>query len=329
MSDDYLWDRSGRPDPDVRELEDLLGGLRYDGALPELPPQDAASAGGGSPLLAMAAAALLTAGAALLFSARPAAPDTRVANPTPKPTPTAGWKVDWLSGEGAARLQVGDWIETDTRSRARIQVATIGKVELEPSSRLRLVATDPKQHRLELAVGKLHARVTAPPRLFLVDTPSAQTVDLGCEYTLTVAEDGASLLEVRLGFVAFEWKGLEAIVPRGARCETRPGQGPGIPHYRDAPLELRQALEVLAFAPADALRQRKLALLRAIGVARAPRDALSLWHLLPRVRGPFRRKAYAALARMVPPPPGVTAEGIQTLDRTMLAAWKDQMEWSW
>ena len=28
MSDDYLWDRSGKPDPEVKQLEDLLSPLR-------------------------------------------------------------------------------------------------------------------------------------------------------------------------------------------------------------------------------------------------------------------------------------------------------------
>jgi hypothetical protein len=29
MNDDYLWDRSGEPDPDVQKLEEILGSLRY------------------------------------------------------------------------------------------------------------------------------------------------------------------------------------------------------------------------------------------------------------------------------------------------------------
>jgi hypothetical protein len=29
MNDNYLWDRSGEPDPEVQELEEILGALRY------------------------------------------------------------------------------------------------------------------------------------------------------------------------------------------------------------------------------------------------------------------------------------------------------------
>lgn len=29
MNDDYLWDKSGKPDPEIQELEEILGTLRY------------------------------------------------------------------------------------------------------------------------------------------------------------------------------------------------------------------------------------------------------------------------------------------------------------
>lgn len=29
MNDDYLWDKSGEPDPEIRQLEEILGTLRY------------------------------------------------------------------------------------------------------------------------------------------------------------------------------------------------------------------------------------------------------------------------------------------------------------
>jgi len=37
MSDDYLWDGSGRPDPDIEKLEHVLGSLRYDRPAPVFP----------------------------------------------------------------------------------------------------------------------------------------------------------------------------------------------------------------------------------------------------------------------------------------------------
>jgi hypothetical protein len=30
MNDDYLWDKSGEPDPEIKKLEEILGTLRYE-----------------------------------------------------------------------------------------------------------------------------------------------------------------------------------------------------------------------------------------------------------------------------------------------------------
>lgn len=39
MNDDYLWDKSGEPDPQVQELEEILGALRYQPRPLELPKE--------------------------------------------------------------------------------------------------------------------------------------------------------------------------------------------------------------------------------------------------------------------------------------------------
>ena len=39
MNDDYLWDKSGKPDPDIQQLEEILGTLRYQPRELEIPPQ--------------------------------------------------------------------------------------------------------------------------------------------------------------------------------------------------------------------------------------------------------------------------------------------------
>ncbi len=39
MNEDYLWDKSGKPDPDIEQLEEILGTLRYPPRELEIPPQ--------------------------------------------------------------------------------------------------------------------------------------------------------------------------------------------------------------------------------------------------------------------------------------------------
>jgi hypothetical protein len=246
-------------------------------------------------------------------------------------TAKSAWQVKRLDGtprigsEGISNngeLGVGEWLETDGKSRAQIAVGSIGNVEIDENTRVRLLETHATEHRLELARGKMSARIWAPPRLFFVDTPSALAADLGCAYTLEVDDHGASLLHVTSGWVALELKDRESMVPAGAACETRPGIGPGTPYFEDSAPGFREALQKVDF-DSDS---NALGLL--LDQAR-PRDTLTLWHLLARVNGADRVRVYDKMAAFVPPPPGVTREGILQLDQQMLETWRHALESSW
>jgi len=244
----------------------------------------------------------------------------------------ATWEVARLEGaprvgaeriEESGRLAVGQWLETDATSRARLNVANIGRVEIEPNSRVRLVETNPTEHRLALARGQLHATISAPPRLFIVETPSAVAVDLGCSYTLKVDKAGRSVLHVTSGWVALELRGRESIVPAGAVCVTEKGKGPGTPYFDDASESFRNALSKLDF------QNGGMAALNVVLREAREYDTLTLWHLLARVRGAEREKVYERMAALIPPPAGVTKEGVMQLDKGMLDLWKKGLAWAW
>ena len=250
-------------------------------------------------------------------------------------SPGAFWQVATLNGMprigstgigGQGRLGIGQWLETDANSSARIDVATIGHVEIDPNTRVRLLQTQPTEHRLELARGKMSARIWAPPRLFFVDTPSAVAADIGCAYTLEVDDSGGSLLRVTSGWVALQLKDRESMVPAGAACQTRPGIGPGTPYFEDAAPDFRQALKELDFGNDPSTRSAQLDLL--LKTSRV-RDTLTLWHLLPRVEGNERVQVFEKIASFVPPPPGVTREGVLQLNQDMLNKWRVHLEWDW
>ena len=245
------------------------------------------------------------------------------------------WEVQQLAGAPRigreriakdGRLGVGEWLETDATSRAQITVGSIGRVNIDENTRVRLVQSEPTEHRLELARGKMSAMIWAPPRLFFVDTPSAVAADLGCAYTLEVDDHGASLLRVTSGWVALELKDRESMVPTGAACKTRPGVGPGTPYFEDSAPNFQAALEDFDFRHDAAARVAALNVM--LGEARA-RDTLTLWHLLARVEGADRERVYDKIASFVPPPDGVTREGVLQLDQGMLDRWKAALEVSW
>jgi hypothetical protein len=238
-------------------------------------------------------------------------------------TPTIG--KEGISNNGQLAVG-GEWLETDGKSRAQIAVSSIGTVDIDENTRVRLLETQPTEHRLELARGKMSARIWAPPRLFFVDTPSAVAADLGCAYTLEVDDSGASKLKVTSGWVALQLKDRESMVPAEASCETRPGIGPGTPYFEDSSTLFRNELQKVDFDPDTAARSAALTLM--LNDAR-PKDTLTLWHLLTRVDSDDRVRVYEKMAVLDPPPPGVTREGILQLDQRMLELWRDELKSTW
>ena len=321
-NDDYLWDRSGEPDPEVVRLENLLGGLKHGGAAPQFPKrpprrmQAAAWILGG---LSAAAAVLLIAavGWFALITFR------------------SGWSVQTIAGApkvdglqtsattSPSRLRVGEWLETDALSRARIAVGKIGRVDVDPNTRLQLVEARGREHRMSLSRGTIHARIWAPPKLFFVNTPSATAIDLGCEYTLQVDDRGAGLIRVTLGWVEFESNGRESFIPEGAVGATRPGVGPGTPFYEDAPSGYGEALAILDFERAD--DPRRAAALDLILSSARRRDALTLWHLLTRGTPEERGRVYDLLATLAPPPQGISRDAVLAGNRRALDQWWDSL----
>ncbi len=68
MNDNYLWDRSGEPDPEVQELEEILGTLRYQPRPLEIPANiRVAKKRNYVPLAIAASIAIMVIGAALWF----------------------------------------------------------------------------------------------------------------------------------------------------------------------------------------------------------------------------------------------------------------------
>lgn len=227
-------------------------------------------------------------------------------------------RVGGVAAPARARLRQGDWLETDGDSIARISVGRIGEVSIQPNSRVRLLSVADNDNRLELARGELSAVVSAPPRLFFVETPSATAVDLGCAYTLSVDEAGNGTLSVTLGQVALAGNGKdpsEILVRAGMKCDLRRGAGPGTPYSAGASPALRQALQRYDFESQDALPS-------VLAMANRYEDAAMLVDMLRRAPPGLRGAIFDALARIVPPRAGVTRAGVVAGDRAMIDSWE-------
>jgi hypothetical protein len=251
------------------------------------------------------------------------------------------WQVQTLAGApsvaGVSLAQTGDigrgeWLVTDSLSRAQLNVGRIGTAEVGPNSRVRLDPGGRTEHRLTLERGSLDAVITAPPRLFFVETPSALATDLGCAYTLDVDSAGASRIHVTAGWVELKQGTRVSLVPAGLVAEVEVGGGPGTPYPEAFPLDSREALHRLDRGTGSA------ADLESVFGALHPttafitlrqQSAITLWHLVQRVQAGLQERTYERLAALSAPPHRVTREGILALDRPMLERWRRDLNPMW
>jgi hypothetical protein len=247
-----------------------------------------------------------------------------------------GWAVERTGGVpvvGTSRLAdrgtltTGEWLETDASSSARLSVGRLGRADVGPGSRLKLLDAGGTEHRIALERGHLKATIWAPPRLFLVETPAARAVDLGCIYDLRVDANGDGVLSVLSGQVELERGSRRSLITAGSSAAMRPGIGPGTPYRSNESETFRRALAILDFEPIDSpARDSALAMLFREST---PASTITLWHLLPRVRFAERERVYEHLASIAPPPPRVTRDAIMRLDAKALTTWRRALEPTW
>jgi len=326
---DYLWDKSGEPDPQIQRLEALLQEFQQDQPIPVFPSVNLGQRWKWTPrgmrfAPAMAAAAVIVAAAVAIYVTH---------QKTTAPANLAGWDVSVVSGKprvgfdslagNVGRFSVGQILETDQASRVSLQAGDVGQIEVEKNTRLRLLTMAAGLKRIALDRGTIHARIWARPGEFVVDTPSALTVDLGCVYSLHVDDSGSGLVRTSMGWVGFTLNGRESFIPAGAACATRRNVGPGTPYFEDTSDSFRTALSRLDFE--DQTPQARAADLAVILNESRQRDVLTLWHLLSRVSPAERPSVYDRLQKLAPAPASVSREAVLRLDQPALDRWWNKL----
>jgi hypothetical protein len=313
-SNGYLWDRSGEPDAYVEHLETLLKRYRFD--------QPIRVAEGPSTLRWIGYTAGLAAAAVILFA-------TYVALIPVFGQPGREWRVvarggrPIVSGHAIAEsgaLAAGGVVETDASSRAEIRAGRVGRIDVLPGSRLRLVSTVAGRHRLALDRGRIAARLWSPPFTFGVATPAAEAFDVGCAFTMDVDDRGTSTVRVTSGWVQIETAERQELIPEGAVAIAETGKRIGTPFFEDASVGFKRALHAF---DADALigAERRDVLATLLNEARR-QDVYTLLRLTRDLTPPERGALYDRVAVLRPPPSGVTRNGVMASDGAMLEAWR-------
>jgi ferric-dicitrate binding protein FerR (iron transport regulator) len=314
MSDDYLWDRSGPPDPDVAKLEELLKPLAHDAPLDELRQRRRRRL---APWIVGSIVVAAAAGVALWFATR-THDEVAVAC-----SGKSGFRFVGKGGAVACGdrqvatgvLPIGGVLDTGDHE-ADLTIADIGTAQLGPNTRVTLDRTGATGHHLSIDHGHMHARVAAPPRLFAVSTKAASIVDLGCEYTIDVDTKGAGTIEVRSGKVELvAATGAIVVVPAGTHAQIHAGQQPGLPIVDGTEPGVEDAVE--AYLGGD------LTAIEPLLDAATATDAITLVDLAI-IDADHRQEVLDKLAELSPPPAGVTIESAMAGGKD-LERWQDDV----
>lgn len=317
--DDYLWDKSGE-DADVARLEKLLAPLAHTAPLDELKLRKK------SRLSIFIVGGVLAAAAIVTIVVWPR-------DPAPRPprtyacgahasgfafTARGGGVACGGSNVPAGVLPVGGTLDTGPHE-AELAIADIGSAQLSPRTRVRLDATSPDRHQLYLERGKLHAFVSAPPRIFAVGTPNGQVTDLGCAYTLEVDAAGAGSIVVESGMVELEAaNGRVLVVPAGASARLLAGRRATLPLVTGASSQLAAAVNDFHAGVAGA-RDRVLA-------SATASDAITIANLARIASTDERRTVLDRLSQLFPPPQSMSVDDVEHLD--LFDMWFDEVVFS-
>jgi hypothetical protein len=313
--DAYLWDPAAPASADVEAMERRLAAARFDRVRRPLKlpaPTPARHRGYGRALFAMAASGvLLVAGVSAFWSWRWSWPAG------------APWPVTIEGGASGAipvsgHLRVDQPLELGTAASARVQIARIGTMRVEPGSALTLSETTSARHRVLLDRGAVRVRVWAPPGRFAFQTPAGAVIDLGCIFDLSVDAGGTSGVRVDTGWVQLSNGWGEALLPAGTSSIMTAAARPGVPIYDDAPAGFATNVRALEHPLDEA--SRAAAVDRVVRAARL-RDVLTLLMLANASEDAVKRPLLERAARLLPPPSGVTVEAIVAGDRAQLWRW--------
>jgi ferric-dicitrate binding protein FerR (iron transport regulator) len=331
----YLWTKHGEPDAEIARLESLLSPYAFDTntltdvrarpnrVLPARVPGRARTHTRQRLLIAATAAfaALIVVVGWL---------NMRLQWPMAQ-----AWSVNPVSGtttiddrilSGRSLLPPGGVLRTGEHSAVQIEVARIGRVVVGQDSQVELVETRSGHHRLRLDHGQMSARIWAPPTTFGVQTPLANVLDIGCEFTLTVTSRGSGLLRVRHGWVELEKYGLQSLIPEGAQAELDSKSGPGTPFDDHATAQFRAALKAIdtlgRSVPANDPAIEQLA------KASSAKDAITLISLLTRYPQLADTPIYDRAIAVIPPPDGLTRDAVRYKNQVLMDDWWRKLPYS-
>ena len=239
------------------------------------------------------------------------------------------WKVTSLSGtpfiseEAMAKLDSirdGEYIITNDSSRAELFITDIGKVLVEPNTKLMIVKGKDGRNKLSVIYGTIDADMKKVQEPVHVELPSAIAMDEGGSYKVTVDGSGDGLFYVKSGQVEVVSGNKQSVVPAGSLVMTKKDKGVGTPFSNLSSSVFKKALYNFDFGNCD------VSCVTTILNSANKNDAVSLVNMITQVEEQYKDRVYAKVASFVPPPHPVHRDSIPFIDEKEIEDWVTKIE---
>jgi hypothetical protein len=239
------------------------------------------------------------------------------------------WKVSsivgtpYISSEAMAKLDSirdGQYIITNDSSRAELLIADVGKVIVEPNTKLMIVKGEDGKNRLSVVYGTIDADMKKVSEPVPVELPSAIATDQEGSFKLTVDNSGDGLFFVKTGRVEVSSGTKQSVVPAGALVMTKKNKGVGTPFSINSSSLFKKALFDFDFGNCDAT------CVSTIMNSATSADAVTLVNMIPRVNENMKAKVYDRAIAITPAPPNVPRDSIPFIDEAEIEEWVEKIQ---
>ncbi|MEO8446683.1 MAG: FecR family protein [bacterium] len=243
--------------------------------------------------------------------------------------PGTYWKVSNIQGNSLIgdvamnnydSIKEGQFIRTNGTSRAELIIANMGKIIIEPNSKIIFIKGQDGNNRILVEYGTIEADMRSNPKTFFVEMPSAVASDLGGSYTLTIDSTGDGLVYVRSGKVEVQSQNSEAIIPAGNLVMTRKDVGVGTPFNENSSSKFKNALYNFDFGKCSGSCVSTL-----LNTAKLS-DAVTLVNLIPKMDSEYQDEFYAKVSNFVAPPERIHKDSIPFINEDEINRWVDKIQ---
>ncbi|MBK9332533.1 MAG: FecR domain-containing protein [Ignavibacteria bacterium] len=232
-------------------------------------------------------------------------------------------KINDMNMVSSDSIKEGQWITTDSVSIAELIIADIGKVTIEPDSKVILVKGADSTRQIFVEYGMVNTETqNGDNRAFKVGIPSAVAENKGGSYSLKIDKNGDGMIVVKSGKVDVLSTNKNAIVPAGNIVMTKNGLGVGTPFNEQSSPGFKNALFNYDFGNCND------ACMNIIIDNAKMTDAVSLINILngSKAVNETKEEIYNKVANLIPPRAPVHKDSLEFFDEKELEIWIDDIQ---